>query len=71
MQLCSSSTTTTTTTVTHSFTTEHVALTLKGHLVFAYTQTTVLGVLSDFVKRKVNLQGSDSGQSCIAILNGL
>ena len=45
MQLCSSSTTTT---VKHSFTTEYVALTLKGHPVFACTQTTELRVLSDF-----------------------
>jgi len=35
-----------------SFTGEYVA-------VFACTQTTVLRVLSDFLKRKVNLRGSD------------
>jgi hypothetical protein len=52
-QLCSSSTTT----VTHSFTAEYVALTLKGHPVFACTQTAVLRVLSGFLKRKVSLRG--------------
>ena len=56
VQLCSSSIPTT---VTNSFATEYVALTLKGHPVeSAFTQTTVLRVLSDFLKRKVNLRGS-------------
>ena len=58
MQLRSSTTTTTTTT-----TTEYVALTLKGHLVSACTQTTVLRVLSDFWKRKVDVQGGPTAAS--------
>ena len=69
VQLCSSSIPTT---VTHSIATEYVALTLKGHPVeSACTPTTVLRVLSDFLKRKVNLRGSDSAQSCIAVLKDL
>jgi len=46
MQFCVSSSTTST--VTHSFTTEYIALALEGHPAFARRQTTVLRVLSDF-----------------------
>ena len=31
----------------------------------------VLRVLSDFLKRRVNLRGSDNAQSCIAVLKDL